>query len=125
MMATGNGEQKSKDSCSLFVGPFVMCIVDSELLNITCFLCAGQLSLSNLDCSANIMTVWAGETTNEKTTLVVEGECACKLFDFFCTYKKLVCTPQLSENDASTEAIMVGLMPTQEVQEEVKAKVSQ
>ncbi len=58
---------------------------------------------------------------NERTTLVVEGEGAAKLFDFFLSYKKLAGMRQLSEETTTADTVSVGLMPEIEIAEEVKA----
>ncbi len=59
----------------------------------------------------------------EKTTVVAEGEEACKLFDCFLAYKKLTCTAESHETQG--DLFTVGVIPTPELElvEKTKAKV--
>ncbi len=51
-----------------------------------------------------------------KTTVIVEGEEACKLFDCFVAYNRLVGAAELSKSLSEEDALDLGVLPTTEAQ---------
>ncbi len=49
----------------------------------------------------------------EQTTIVVEGEDACKLFDCLVAYGKLNGTGQLLKNPTESDGVQIGPLPPQ------------
>jgi len=59
----------------------------------------------------------------EKTLIIVEGEDACKLFDCFLAYKKIIGAPELPEFSIPADNLTVGALEIAEEQTvELKTK---
>ena len=60
----------------------------------------------------------------EKTLIIVEGEDACKLFDCFLAYKKIVGATKPTESSVQQDVLTVGALETLEVQVAPEVKAS-
>ncbi len=50
---------------------------------------------------------------SEQTTIIVEGEDACKLFNCFVAYNKLNATGQMLKAPTESDGIQIGPLPSQ------------